>query len=223
MAALTLLLGALALLVSACGATPPTSNTTPTPGGSTTPTANPSGATVKVYFTRHPDSDNDPTKVFALTRTASATATTVHDQATYALEQMLAGPSQTERAQGYYNPFDGQIALQSYCSGPFRDFDLTLDHRGATAETGAATLQFCRRVDIPGELAGPRMRAMVSSTLLQFPGITKVAILNYRGDCFDDLQGANACLNPQQTGYVVGQLSVGPRAAEAARPLRAMR
>ena len=196
MAALSLMLSALALLVSACGSTPP-------PSSNTTPTVSPSGATVKVYFTRHPDSDNDPTKVFALTRTVPATAATIHDRATYALEQMLAGPSQAERAQNYYNPFDGQLALQSYCSGPFRDFDLTLDHRGAQAETGAATLQFCRRVDIPGELAGPRMSAMVSSTLLQFPGITKVVILNYQGNCFDDLQGANACLNAQQTGYAV--------------------
>lgn len=200
-AALTLILSALALLVAACGATPtPSGQTTPTPSGHITPTVNPSGATIKVYFSRHPDSDSNPTKVFALTRTAPTTAVSLHDKAANALEQMLAGPTTAERAQGYYNPFDGQIALQSYCSGAFRDFDLTLDHRGATAETGTATLQFCRRVDIPGELAGPRMSTMVSSTLLQFPGVTRVVILNYRGDCFDDLQGANACLNPQQTG-----------------------
>jgi hypothetical protein len=158
-----------------------------------------------VYFTRHPDSDNDPTKAFALSRTSTATLTTTQDKATFALEQMLAGPAQAERAQGYYSPFDGQLALQSVCPGAFRDFDLTLNYRGPTAETGTATLRLCRRVDIPGDLDGPRMSTMVTSTLLQFSDIKKVVILNYQGNCFDDLQGANACLNGQQaqTGYPV--------------------
>jgi hypothetical protein len=194
----------LALIIAACGTT-----TKVGPGGSTTPTSSPgaSGTTVKVYFTRHPDSDNLPTKVFALSRTSTATLTTTQAKATYALERMLAGPSQSERAQSYYSPFDGQLALQSVCPGEFRDFDLTLDHRGPTAEKGTATFQFCRRVDIPGDLDGPRMSAMVTSTLLQFSDIKKVVILNYQGNCFDDLQGANACLagstTPAPTGYPV--------------------
>lgn len=193
-------LSVLALLVAACGVTTP-------PGASVTPTTSPSisGTSVKVYFTRHPDSDNSPTTVFALSRTSTATVTATQDKATYALQQMLAGPTQAERAQRYYSPFDGQLALQSVCPGVFRDFDLTLNHRGPTAETGTATLQFCRRVDIPGDLDGPRMSAMVTSTLLQFADIKKVVILNYQGTCFDDLQGANACLNGQsaQTGFPV--------------------
>lgn len=193
----------LALMMNACGTT-----TSVGPGGSATPTSSPgaSGTTVKVYFTRHPDSDNVPTKVYALSRTSTATLTTTQSKATYALERMLAGPSQSERAQNYYSPFDGQLALQSVCPGAFRDFDLTLDHRGPTAEKGTATFQFCRRVDIPGDLDGPRMSSMVTSTLLQFGDIKKVVILNYQGACFDDLQGANTCLagaTPAPTGYPV--------------------
>jgi hypothetical protein len=156
---------------------------------------------VKVYFTKHSDSDNNPTVVFGVTR--PTTAKTTHDQATAALEAMLQGPTQAERAQGYYSPFDGQLALQSYCSGPFRDFDLMLDHRAATVERGTATLQFCRRVDIPGDLDGPRMSSMIVATLTQFPSIQQVAILTYQGNCFDDLQGQNACLHALQTGYPV--------------------
>lgn len=188
------LLTIVGLLVSACG------SATTGPGGATTPTASPT-QTVKVFFARHPETDNTPTAVFAVTR--AATATGVQAQATYALQQMLKGPTTAERAQNYYSPFDGQLALQSVCPGAFRDFDLTLDHRGSNAEPGTATLQFCRRVDIPGDLDGPRMAAMVNATLTQFAQIKSVVILNYKGDCFDDLQGQNACLKGQQTGYPV--------------------
>lgn len=182
-----------AVLVTACATTGP--------GGATTPTPTTTTATVNVYFTRHPDSDSNPLAVFALTRATTATGT--QDQATFALQQMLKGPTQAERAQGYYSPFDGQLALQSTCAGPFRDFDLTLDHRGPASEPGTATLQFCRRVDIPGDLDGPRMTAMITSTLTQFPVIKQAAILNYQGNCFDDLQGQNACLTGTQTGYPI--------------------
>jgi hypothetical protein len=183
------------LLVAGCGGG---STTTTGPGA----TATPSRTTVKVFFARHPDSDTNPSAVYALTR--STGATTVQDQATFALEEMLKGPTSDERAQGYYSPFDGQLALQSVCSGPFRDFDLSLDHRGTKAEPGTATLQFCRRVDIPGDLDGPRMAAMVAATLMQFSDISSVAILDYQGSCFDDLSGQNACLSgTQPAGYPV--------------------
>lgn len=187
-------LAIVAMLVAACGAT------TTTPGANTTPTTT-LGSTVKVYFAKHPNTDNNPTAVFALTRTTSAA--TVQERATFALNEMLKGPTTAERAQNYYSPFDGQLALQSVCAGEFRSFDLTLDHRGTKAESGTATLQFCRRVDIPGDLDGPRMSAMITSTLLQFSQIKQVVILSYKGDCFDDLQGQNACLKGQQTGYPV--------------------
>lgn len=168
---------------------------------SPTATATAGPTTVQVYFTKHPDSDSNPQAVFAVAR--GTTATGVHDQASFALQEMLKGPSQAERAQGYYSPFDGQLALQSYCVGEFRDFDLTLDHRGPNAEAGTATLRFCRRVDVPGDLDGPRMSAMVTSTLIQFAAVKQVVILNYQGNCFDDMQGANACLGGARTEYPV--------------------
>lgn len=185
-----------ALLLAACGVTTPSG-----PGANATPTATPP-TTVKVYFAKHPDTDNNPTVVFAAQRVTTATNT--QDQATFALDEMLKGPTAAERAQNLYSPFDGKLALQSVCPGPFRNFDLTLNHKGATIEDGTATLQFCRRVDIAGDLEGPRMAAMISSTLLQFPEIKKVVILDYHGNCFDDLRGENACLNGQQVnGYPV--------------------
>lgn len=187
-----LTLSLLAMLLTACGVT-----TTPSPGAKATPTTA-SGATVQVFFARHPDTDNTPTTVFPVQRTTTATYTV--DKATFALEEMLKGPTLDERNQNYYSPFDGKLALQSVCPGEFRDFDLTLNHRGKTVEDGTATLQFCRRVDIAGDLEGPRMAAMISATLTQFAEIKKVVILDYHGNCFDDLRGDNACLNGQQTG-----------------------
>jgi Sporulation and spore germination len=188
--AVPLILTLVALLMTACSVT-----TTPEPGANTTPTATP-GTTVKVFFAKHPDTDENPVLVFPVLRTT--TATTTSDKATFALNEILKGTTTDERAQNYYSPFDGKLALQSVCPGEFRSFDLTLNHRGKIVEQGTATLQFCRRVDIAGDLEGPRMVAMVTSTLMQFSEIKKVVILNYQGNCFGDLRSDNACLNGGQ-------------------------
>ena len=193
--AVPLTMSLLALLLTACGAT------TSGPGADRTPTTAPSatpGAVVNVFFAKHPDTDNTPTVVFPVQRTTTATYTV--DKATFALEEMLKGPTLAERSQNYYSPFDGKLALQSVCPGEFRDFDLTLNHRGKAVEDGTATLQFCRRVDIAGDLEGPRMIAMATATLTQFAEIKKAVILDYHGNCFDDMRGDNACLSGQQAG-----------------------
>ena len=194
--AVPLTISLLALLLTGCGVT-----TTPGPGATSTATPGAQSTTVKVFFTRHPDSDNNPVAVFPVERTTTATYTV--DKATFALQEMLKGPTLAERGQNYYSPFDGKLALQSVCPGEFRDFDLTLNHKGKTVEDGTATLRFCRRVDIGGDLEGPRMQAMIASTLTQFAEIKKVVILDYHGNCFDDLRGDNACLNGQTGGYAV--------------------
>jgi hypothetical protein len=229
------LLAGLALVVAACGTTQTgiqpqptatsvptatsgpatTTPTTPTTSPTATPapptsTPAPAGYPVLVYFAKHPDTDTDPTKVFPVQRIAPSLQV-----ATLAVDQMLAGPSAVERAQGYYSPFDGQLGLISYCPGPFKSFTITLDHRGNTPEPGTATLQFCRRVDIPGELAGARMTSMITATLTQFPTIKRIAILTFSGNCFNDLQGENRCLVPASgyaapyviTTYGIGQTS----------------
>ncbi len=85
------LLSTLVLLVAACGAS--SSNG---PGASSTPTTGPRAATVWVYFTNHPGSDNTPTVVYAVAR--ATTYTTTQDQATSALQELLKGPMQAERA-----------------------------------------------------------------------------------------------------------------------------
>lgn len=183
------LLSTIGLVVSACGGSTGRGSSTPT----AVATATQNIAVVKVYFARHPETDGNPATVLPVTRPSTEVSTQM--RATAALREMLMGPNQSERLQGYYSPFDGQLALQSVCPGEFRDFDVTLDHKGATPEQGTATVRFCRRVDIPGDMAGFVMSHMITNTLKQFPSIKKVVILNYLGACFNDMQGANACLS----------------------------
>ncbi|HEU0026034.1 MAG TPA: hypothetical protein VFQ25_02880 [Ktedonobacterales bacterium] len=184
-------LSLVALIVAACGAAT-------SPGADATPTATAATASAKVYFSKSPDSDSNPAAVFAVTRAVASA-----DPLTAALEEVMKGPTTAEQAQGYYSALSGALALISTCSGEFRDFTLTYDHRGPTAEPGALTFQFCRRVDIRGDLDGPRIQAMIRQTAMQFSQIKDVVILNQNGDCFDDLQGANACLGGTPTGYKV--------------------
>lgn len=181
--------------LSACVSVPATTTGgTPTatvPVATTTPAATmrptPGVYPVKVYFAKHPDSDNDPTKVFAAQRVSPTLGV-----ATFAITQLLAGPSASEQSAGYYTPWAGALTGSSNCGGA--DFVITLDHRGSTPAPGVATLQFCRTTQIPGELAGARMTATAQATLLQFSNIHKVIILNVAGSCFDDLSGQNLCL-----------------------------
>lgn len=189
---------ALTLVLTACGTT--TSNSGSTPGAS--PTARPP-STVKVYFAHHPETDEHPNQVFAVTRSVPQNLTKTSDLAAFALRQMLQGPTASEQAQGYYSPFSGALALISSCPGPFRDFDLTFDQHGTKVEQGTVMMRFCRRVDIAGDLDGPRMVSMINQTLLQFSEVHKVVVLNWAGNCFADLVGTNACLGRAPAGYPV--------------------
>ncbi len=188
----TLVLG-LALTMMACASTVG-------PGASTTPAPS---TTLQVYFAHHPETDAVPNQVMAVTRAVATPMPTTQARATFALQQLFAGPTTAERASGFYSPFDGKLALISNCPGDFRDFDLLFNQRASTTEPGTVTVQLCRRVDIAGDLDGPRMAAMLSTTLLQFTDIKQVVILNNVGGCFADLSGLNTCLGGTSTGYPV--------------------
>jgi hypothetical protein len=171
------------------GGTPtPTATATATPSGTPEATETGSGPyPVLVYFSKHPDSDSTPSAVFAVNRMSPTLGV-----ATYAIQQLLAGPQPSEQSSEYYTDFVGALSGTSNCGGP--DFAITLDKRGSVPEPGTATLQFCRAVGIPGELAGARMVAEINATLKQFPNIMKDIILNESGHCFNDLRGGDMCL-----------------------------
>jgi spore germination protein GerM len=189
-------LGGLLLLATACAPSPTVKSPTATPQPTATiatatatvaPTATAAHYPVKVYFSRHPDSDNTPTAVFAVTRVSPTLGV-----ATFAIQQLIAGPSATERNAGYYTELTTAISGASNCGA---DFTVTLDHRGAKAEAGTVTLQFCRTVSLAGDLSGTRITAQITRTLTQFPNNQRVVILTSDGNCFDDLSGRNLCLN----------------------------
>lgn len=194
--AIVVLCSALLLLVTACDASPtggvPTATSLPSATATTpanpTATGTPPSYPVKVYFSRHPDSDNNPNAVFAVQRVSPTLGV-----ATYAIQQLIAGPTATERTAGYYTELTGALSGSSNCGGA--DFTIALDHRGPKPETGTATLQFCRTTALPGDLSGGRITAQITKTLTQFPNNQRVVILTSGGACFDDLSGRNACLS----------------------------
>ncbi len=152
-------------------------------------TATATGYPVLVYFSKAPDSYNDPTLVFPVHRTSPTLGV-----ATYAIQQLIAGPTSSEAVDGYFTELSTvlQRGGASSCGGP--DFQVTLNMRGATPETGTATLQFCRQTASPGIGADARTKAEIEKTLTQFSNITRVVILLQNGHCFGDESGADLCL-----------------------------
>lgn len=182
------------LLLAACGSTS-------SAGGGATPTATPTmsptpaltGYPVKVFFSKTPDSENTMNAVFPVNRVSPT-----QQVETFSVQLLIAGPTPEERAQGYYSELNALFSGASQCpslgpvGGP--DFTLTLNTKGTTAEQGTATLKFCRATSSPGEGADARVLAELRATLLQFPTIKKVVILDVQGHCFGDLSGQDLCL-----------------------------
>jgi hypothetical protein len=176
---------ALLLALAACGTSTGVGGGTATATATTAPPtaiATPSGYAVKVFFSTHPDSDTNFSAVFPVTRVSPTLGV-----GTFAVQQLIAGPTAAEAATGLYTELTAGITGPSNCGGP--DFQYAI-----TSATHTGTLQFCKTVLLPGEASGPRIKAEITATLTQFPNVTKVVILNNTGHCFDDLSGKDLCL-----------------------------
>jgi hypothetical protein len=160
--------------------------------GSTQSSAEPParGYPVKVYFSKHPQSDQNATAVFAVRRISPTLAV-----ATFAIGQLVVGPTRTETKAGYYSALAGLLHGPSDCGGPA--VRIMLHRRGTAVEPGTATVRFCRRSMSGGIFDDVRVRSEISRTLTQFPSIKRVVILNKFGQCFGDLSGRNTCLRPR--------------------------
>jgi hypothetical protein len=153
-----------------------------------TPAAAPGrGYPVKVYFSKHPVSDENPAAVFPVRRLSPTRAV-----ATFAIGQLLVGPTRAEARSGYYTALAGIFHGPSTCGGAA--FRIVLNRRGTSVEQGTTTLQFCRPTMIGGVGTAARISSEIARTLTQFSSIKRVVILDYRGDCFSDLSGRNLCL-----------------------------
>jgi sporulation and spore germination protein len=158
--------------------------------GNHSPTVVPSatangGYSVKVYFSKvNSPNYND---VVAKDRTSPTS-----EVETFAIEQLVAGPTQAEQNQGLFSQLHNSIKGPSNCAG--HNFLLTPNKKGKVNEQGTATLQFCRDIDSPGIGSDARIKAEVSTTLEQFSTIKKVVILLKSGHCLGDESGMDMCL-----------------------------
>jgi hypothetical protein len=143
-------------------------------------TTQPKTYSVSVYFSKRPESDDDPSKVFPVKRTAPDIGV-----GTFAITELLKGPNDNESANGYFSTANLRSGSVSNCSG--KDFTLTISG-------GKATLKFCRQFDHLGVVADGQAESEINATLKQFSSVQKVVILNYRGDCEFNLSGQNLCL-----------------------------
>ncbi len=195
----------LALLLGACNsessasmsANTQTSNTTisaPTPA-TTSPLLTQQDANiqdaksypVKIYFSKTPQSKNDFTAVFPVNRVSPTSAT-----ATFAMQQLIAGPTASEQRAGYFTDLHNALQGISTCAG--QDFTLALNKKGLSNVQGTATLQFCRGLSSAGIGTDARIQSEITATLTQFATIKKVIILTNAGHCFGDGSGLDKCL-----------------------------
>jgi hypothetical protein len=140
---------------------------------------------VKVYFSKvNSPNYND---VVAKDRTSPTS-----EVETFAVEQLVAGPTQAEQNQGLFSQLHDSIKGPSNCAE--HNFLLTPNKKGTANEQGTATLQFCRDIDSPGIGSDARIKAEVSTTLKQFSTIQKVVILLKNGHCLGDESGMDMCL-----------------------------
>ncbi len=145
-------------------------------------------APVDVFFSRRPQSDNDFTAVFPVQRTAPAGSE--ERLAASALEQLVAGPTAAEQAQGFYSELGGMLRGPSSCGGPA--FTLRISE-------GTATMRLCRAMSSAGIGQDARTRSQIDATLRQFGSVRRVVLLTAEGDCLFDMSGLNLCLRPNGT------------------------
>jgi hypothetical protein len=143
------------------------------------------GYPVKVYFSKVNSANFDD--VVPKDRTSPTP-----EVGTLAIEQLIEGPTLTERSEGLFSQLHDSIRGSSNCTG--HNFLLTLNKKGTIDEQGTATLQFCRDIDSPGIGSDARIKTEVSTTLEQFPTIQKVVILLKSGHCFGDTHGMDMCM-----------------------------
>lgn len=140
----------------------------------------PTTAAIQVFFSRHPESDDDFGAVFPVERVVSAGRV---EQA--ALEALIGGPTAREQALGYFSELGQMLTGSSACAG--QDFIMTL-------ENGIATVRFCRPVSSAGVGQDVRAHVQIDATLTQFPTVRQVRLLSVEGHCLFDASGQDQCL-----------------------------
>lgn len=154
---------------------------TPTIIATSTPTPENEMTEISVYLFSRKKFDAAGSTTFV---TPVKRITNREDIGTFALEEVIKGPTKSEIGIGLE---------QSIGTGKFVEFkgtstcngkDLTLN-----VENEKATVQFCKQAFLSGDLSGSVLTQQFVETLKQFNTIKQVRILTQAGDCFDDMAG----------------------------------
>ncbi|MFI0484955.1 GerMN domain-containing protein [Actinomadura sp. 9N215] len=132
---------------------------------------------IKVYFWRQ--SPGAPAAVTPVRRRSPDLQV-----ARYALEQLLAGPTERERAQGLRGGLRDALKGPSNCG---QDFTVAI-------RRGALTVRFCRYVNTT---TGTMMQVLpqLNATLRQFPTVRRVILLTRDGHCTFTQRDGDHCLS----------------------------
>ncbi len=140
-----------------------------------------SGHRVSVFF----PVENTPTNEFEAVPRISPDL----GVANFAIQQLIAGPTDTEQERGLIDPIDFEGS--SNCESD-RDFNISIND-------GTARLRFCRTVPLSGVGEVVPAKVAIEKTLEQFSTVSDVIILNKNGDCFYDFRGPRQCLTENTT------------------------
>lgn len=132
---------------------------------------------IKIFFSKNPENMDQAEYSKSVQRQTNRL-----DIGTFAIENLTLGPTSDEAKLGYFTPL--KLSGESNCDG--KDFRLSI-------QTNIATLQFCKKVQLVGDLDGGRIKAAVTATLTQFQSVKSVVILGQDGNCFNDLSDLNTC------------------------------
>lgn len=123
---------------------------------------------VLVYFSRYTDSDTPDEEVYSVERTVYQG----QDPLSVAVDELIAGPSSEEKADGFY----GGIGLSgdSNCDGA--------DYKIQTSES-TVTVQFCKNVNDGSVTDSAQSQKQIRSTLSQLTGHGQVVALDKDGKC----------------------------------------
>lgn len=196
----------LALVFSACRTTPSPEGSASAPASAAIRSITPRMATdsqsptdthtattysIKVYFSRLPQSNDNFNAVFPVNRLSPTGSV-----GTSAIQQLIAGPTAAESTQGYFSEMKNHLVGPSTCTSSTTklDFTLGLNMKGSTYERGTATLKLCHQFASSGIGTDARAVAEINATLKQFATIKKVVILTRDAHCFGDESGADICL-----------------------------
>lgn len=124
--------------------------------------------TVLVYFSRYGENGSSDSEVHSVERTVYQG----QDPLSVAVEELIAGPDSTEKADGYFGGI--KLSGQSNCDNA--DYKITTDEQ-------ALTVRFCKDFNAESVTDTTLSQKQIQSTLSQLSGLQKITILDKNGKC----------------------------------------